>query len=64
MSWGSAQDFFAMGGYAVYIWGSYAVATVCIVAELWFLRLRGRTLRRGPSRKSGDRGSDRAPRQT
>jgi heme exporter protein D len=64
MSWGSPQDFFAMGGYGVYVWGSYAVATVCIAAELWFLRLRRRTLKRAVSRKSGDRRSDRASGQT
>jgi heme exporter protein D len=56
MSWGSPQDFFAMGGYGWYVWGSYVVATACIVAELWILRRRGRTLRRALSRKSGDRG--------
>lgn len=64
MSWGGPQDFFAMGGYGVYVWGSYAVATVCIVAELWLLRLRRRTLKRTLSRKSVDRGSDRASGQT
>ena len=26
MNWGSAQAFFAMGGYAPYVWGSYGVA--------------------------------------
>ena len=25
MNWGSAAEFFAMGGYAPYVWGSYAV---------------------------------------
>ena len=44
MNWGSAQEFFAMGGYGLYVWGSYAVAAVCIAGELWFLRLRRRTL--------------------
>ena len=64
MSWGSPQDFLAMGGYGVYVWGSYAVATACIVAELWFLGRRRRTLMRALSRKSGDGGSDRASGQT
>ena len=57
MNWGSPQDFLAMGGYGVYVWGSYAVAMVCIVAELWVLRLRRRTLKRALSRKRGDRAS-------
>ena len=26
MIWGSAGEFFAMGGYAVYVWGAYGVA--------------------------------------
>ena len=25
MNWNSAADFFAMGGYGLYVWGSYAV---------------------------------------
>jgi heme exporter protein D len=60
VNWGSPQDFFAMGGYGSYVWGSYAVATACIVAELWILRRRRRTLKRTLSRKDGDRGADRA----
>ncbi len=44
MSWGSAFEFFAMGGYALYVWGSYAVTSVVLVAELWLLARRRRTL--------------------
>jgi heme exporter protein D len=54
MIWGSLQAFLDMGGYGLYVWGSYAVATACIVAELWLLRRR--TLKRAPSRRSGDPG--------
>ena len=25
MNWNSAAEFFAMGGYGLYVWGSYAV---------------------------------------
>ena len=56
MSWGSLQAFVDMGGYGLYVWGSYAVATACILAELWLLRQRRRTLKRALSRKSEDRG--------
>jgi len=35
MNWGSAAEFFAMGGYALYVWGAYGVAAACIVLELW-----------------------------
>jgi len=26
MNWNSASEFFAMGGYGLYVWGSYAVS--------------------------------------
>jgi len=58
MSWGSAQEFFAMGGYGVYVWGSYALASACIVLELWFLRQRRRTVEQTLSRRGGRRGPD------
>lgn len=36
MNWGSASEFFAMGGHALYVWGSYGVTAVLIIAEtLW-----------------------------
>jgi heme exporter protein D len=46
MNWGSTEAFFAMGGYAFYVWGAYAVTVIAIAAELWWLRRRGRTLHR------------------
>ncbi len=42
MNWGSASEFFAMGGYGLYVWGSYAVTAVCIVIELVSLAHRRR----------------------
>lgn len=33
MNWGSASEFFAMGGYGLYVWGSYAVAAACMCVE-------------------------------
>ena len=42
MNWGSWENFLAMGGYAVYVWGSYAVTFVLIAAELWALARRKR----------------------
>jgi heme exporter protein D len=44
MNWGSAAEFFAMGGRGFYVWGSYAVWALLIVAELVLLRGRRRTL--------------------
>jgi heme exporter protein D len=61
MSWGSAGEFFAMGGYAFYVWGSYAVTVVLIAAELWLLARRRRTLLRRLGRSlSGRAPGDRA----
>jgi len=42
VNWGSWQNFLAMGGYAVYVWGSYVVTFVLIVAELLVLARRKR----------------------
>jgi heme exporter protein D len=33
MNWGSASEFFAMGGHGFYVWGSYALALVLMLAE-------------------------------
>jgi len=42
MSWGSAAEFFAMGGYAGYVWGAYAVTALCLVVEPLVVRARRR----------------------
>ncbi|HEV8647507.1 MAG TPA: heme exporter protein CcmD [Burkholderiales bacterium] len=44
MHWGSVSEFFAMGGYALYVWGSYLVTVVVIAVEVTTLVRRGRTL--------------------
>lgn len=33
MNWSSAADFFAMGGYGVYVWGAYAVTALLMLLE-------------------------------
>ena len=40
MNWASAADFFAMGGYAFYVWGSFLVTCACIAGEWVLLRAR------------------------
>ena len=42
MNWGSASEFFAMGGYGFYVWGSYGVALVLMLAEPWLAHRRHR----------------------
>jgi heme exporter protein D len=44
MNWGSASDFFAMGGYGLFVWGSFAMCALAIVAELIALSARRRAL--------------------
>jgi heme exporter protein D len=38
-------EFFAMGGYAFYVWGSFGVTLVVMVAEIIMVRHQHRTLR-------------------
>lgn len=42
MNWGSLDNFLAMGGYGLYVWGSYAVTLALIVTELVLLARRKR----------------------
>jgi heme exporter protein D len=42
--WSSWADFIAMGGYGLYVWGSFGVTALVLLTELWMLRLRRRAL--------------------
>ena len=42
MNWNSPSEFFAMGGYGFYVWGSYSVALLLMVAEPWLAQRRQR----------------------
>jgi heme exporter protein D len=44
VNWGSFENFLHMGGYGAFVWGSYAVAAVLLVAEVVWLRARRRTI--------------------
>ncbi|MCC6611261.1 MAG: heme exporter protein CcmD [Burkholderiales bacterium] len=46
MKWESLGQFLAMGGYALYVWGSFAVTVAVIAVELALLRVRGRAARK------------------
>ena len=52
MQWSSAAEFFAMGGYGLYVWGAYAMTAAVIAAELVTLIRRGRTARVGAGRSA------------
>lgn len=43
MIWASWQDFLAMGGYGLYVWGSVGVVFALIVAEVLALVARHRS---------------------
>ena len=42
MNWHSWSEFLAMGGYGLYVWGSYAVTLVVLAAEIAALVMRRR----------------------
>ena len=42
MTWGGLDNFLAMGGYGLYVWGSYGATVVVIAAELILLGRRRR----------------------
>ena len=47
MAWASWSEFWAMGGYGFYVWGSYGVTVLLIVIEIIILKRGGAdTLRR------------------
>lgn len=43
MNWSNWSEFLSMGGYGVYVWGSYGMTLICVVGELVLLRNRRRT---------------------
>lgn len=46
MIWASWSDFWAMGGYGLYVWGSFGVTALAVAVELWQLRVGGRASRK------------------
>jgi len=56
MNWQSWSEFLAMGGYALYVWGSYAVTLVILVAEIVALVMRRRGVVEGLTKYYAARG--------
>ena len=50
MNWNSASEFFAMGGYALYVWGSFGMCVLSFLVEPFLISRRHKdvvkTLRR------------------
>ena len=42
MNWGSPAAFFAMGGYAFYVWGSFGACALALLIEPLLLNQRRR----------------------
>jgi heme exporter protein D len=42
MAWHSLSDFLAMGGYGLYVWGSFGVTAAVLAVETWSLAQRRR----------------------
>jgi heme exporter protein D len=38
--WNSAGEFFAMGGYGLYVWGTYGLTLLLMVVEPWLAARR------------------------
>ena len=52
MHWNSLSEFISMGGYGVYVWGSFGVTFVLLTAEIVMLRARKRKLAQGADAKT------------
>ena len=48
MNWTSLNDFLAMGGYGLYVWGSFGMCALVLVAECWAVAQRRKALRELP----------------
>ena len=42
--WSSWADFFAMGGYALYVWGSVLVCAIFLTGEVLLVKMRTATI--------------------
>ena len=46
MIWSGWAEFFAMGGYGLYVWGSFAMCAAVLALEVMLVATRRRTLAR------------------
>jgi heme exporter protein D len=51
MNWGSPAEFFAMGGHAFYVWGSFVVCAVIMVMEPILAKKRQKNILRALRRE-------------
>jgi len=53
MQWNSLNEFFAMGGYGMYVWPSFGVTALCMIWEVLAIRRRHATARTALVHSSG-----------
>ena len=46
MQWNSIGEFFAMGGYGFYVWGSFGLTALVVVGEVLLLRAQRKNILR------------------
>jgi len=46
MQWHSWTEFWQMGGYGFYVWGSFGATALVVILEIWQLRAQRRALLR------------------
>jgi heme exporter protein D len=46
MQWNSLAEFWDMGGYAFYVWGSFGITALVAAYEIWEVRARRREVLR------------------
>ncbi len=61
MQWNSAREFFLMGGYAFYVWGSVGACALAMLAEPWLIRRQRQAIARA-LRASLDAAAEEVPR--
>ena len=44
MQWNSVSEFFAMGGYALYVWGSFGATALVMLVESLLIRSQRRQI--------------------
>jgi len=49
MQWNSVSEFLDMGGYALYVWGSFGCTALVAVFEIWQVRAQRRAVLRNLS---------------
>ncbi len=52
MNWNSASDFFAMGGYALYVWGSFGACAIAMALEPLLVSRRYKDVMRSLRRRA------------